>query len=349
MDMMPRSPRALWILVLAGTVRAGQIEAPVSGQNAPGRQTGAIGSNLGAPVPVQLTVPSLTGIGAPRLQAALSPTPSLVQPVAVQAAVVPALPVSAVTAAKPKALAANAEAVPSAPAVIETDAGRAMFDQGGASAAGLVEQSLTPRTITWRSASRGEGWEVDGKPAQRLSGGSFKDVLIHPSDQHLVIKIFTQFGADDTAGSLSERRRESRNLRPLLAIRRAPRVVEEGVVELNTPSGKEAVGYVLQRRVDGRGLGDMLRDRDPAVRASALDEVRALFEELITARIKLEVRVKMRENVFVGREGGTGASKAWVLDAEEVSVVPRGLADRFLGRPDPLRAYYDAVLADLVR
>jgi hypothetical protein len=127
-------------LALAGPLRAGQIEAPVSGEFTPGTQSGAIGAGLGAPTPIQLSVPSLTGAGAPTLTSALAPTPisvqqAALQPVKAQAAVaqptaVPVLPVSAVAPAKLSALSESKTAAPNATAVSETDAGRALFDQG---------------------------------------------------------------------------------------------------------------------------------------------------------------------------------------------------------------------------
>lgn len=206
------------------------------------------------------------------------------------------------------------------------------------------------RSVVRRGASRGEGWEVDGRPARSLSGGAFKDVLIHPSNSNLVIKLFSQAGAKNAAGSLAEKRREMSNLGPLLKIGRAPRVVENGALALRTPAGEKTAAYLVQERVIGRELGDMLRDPDHAVGARALKEARALFSELVAARIKLEDGVKMHENISVGRAGGAGAVKAWVLDAGEVTVVPaRGVADKVLGRADPLRAYYDSVLAGLSR
>lgn len=47
-------------LALAASANAGQIEAPVTGQSRTGTQTGAIGTTLAAPAPLQLSVPSLS-------------------------------------------------------------------------------------------------------------------------------------------------------------------------------------------------------------------------------------------------------------------------------------------------
>lgn len=140
--MTPSVPRALFLIALAGPLRAGQIEAPVTGQASPGSQSGAIGTTLGSPAPIQLTVPSLTGVAGPNLASALSPSPALIplQPVAairpavpVQAAV-PALPASAIKAARPAAL---AEASRPAPSAAETPSG----ESGHAEGAALFDQA----------------------------------------------------------------------------------------------------------------------------------------------------------------------------------------------------------------
>jgi len=209
-----------------------------------------------------------------------------------------------------------------------------------------------PRRVARSGASRGEGWTVDGRPAARLSGGSFKEVLIHPVDPALVLKLFSQMGADDAAGSLSEKRRELRNVERLIAIGRAPRVVDQGALELETPStkGKKVTGFIVQERVFGRELGDLLRDPDRAVRARSLASARALFEDLIAARVKLEDEVKMHENISIGRAGRSGPVKAWVLDAGEATrAAERSAMDKLLSRPDPLRAHYEKILARLAQ
>ncbi len=501
--MSPFPLRALLSLALVLPASAGQIEAPVNARRAPGSQAGSIGAAAGAPLPIQLSVPSLTAVSAPGLAPVLAAAPAPVQAAAIQpvrtaAAPVPVLPASALAPVQPRALAQARMPAAAAPgaagpgAAIGVDAGRILFDRGpgkvldpdllpegiyspeimsaareaglvyeltpatlrrmkpgvehnyvivrnpdgtiamtvGRLAAGNVKETgvkhvalgggravlfsggarvdpvtgrpsldfnsgmysqvgldpaweptpanarslaahaqailgapvdvvdhfekrpvafRSPRSVVRRGASRAEGWTVDGLPARRLSGGGFKEVLIHPLDSSLVIKLFSEIGAKDAAGSLAEKRLELRNLGPLLRAGRAPRVVSDGALELQAPSrGKRTVGYILQERVDGRELGDLLRDRDPAVRSGALKEVRALFDDLVAARVKLEDRVKMRENISIGRTGAGGAAKAWVLDAGEATLAaPRGGLDKLLGRPDPLRAYYDGVLSDL--
>ncbi|UPT73565.1 MAG: hypothetical protein M0D55_17145 [Elusimicrobiota bacterium] len=258
-----------------------------------------------------------------------------------------AMKVEQLYAALPKDVVAQARAVAKAEAEL-AEAGSAARLRAGEGVGAAPEP---PKLIARTGASRGEGWTVDGRPATRLSGGGFKEVLIHPSNEQLVIKLFSELGAKDTASSLSEKRAELRNLEPLLEVGRAPKVVDQGAVKFQAPGrGEQTTGFVVQERVAGRELGDMLRDPDPAVRSRALAETRALFEDLIAGRIKLEDRVKMSENLSIGRAAGAGPEKAWVLDAGEVSRVAKpGLVDRALGRPDPLRTYYESVLADLAK
>lgn len=168
---------------LSCAVRAGQIEGPVSGQAAPGAQTGAIGSSLGAPAPVQLTVPSLSASGAPTLANVLAPAPNLVQPAAVNAAVqptgirpastlplkarpqaarptvptaaVPSLPGSAVGPVKPRVIGGHVLTAPSksddSPEA-GGDAGRILFDQGAARGAGAAGPVARPAGFERRGA-----------------------------------------------------------------------------------------------------------------------------------------------------------------------------------------------------
>jgi hypothetical protein len=176
----PSVPRALFFIALAGSLRAGQIEAPVSGQAAPGSQTGTIGSSLGSPTPIQMTVPSLTAVTAPNLASALTPSPV---PVAAQAiapirsavpvqAAVPALPASVVTAAKPVAL---AEARGSATAVPEKAGG----EQASAQAAELFDQAKPSFWTALREklpfGERFPAWP--GKAGDTLRVGRLKTTL----------------------------------------------------------------------------------------------------------------------------------------------------------------------------
>lgn len=109
------------------------------------------GLSLGAPTPIQLTVPSLTGAAVPNLASTLAPVPSplqtaavqplavaqpaIVQPQTARAEALPVLPNSALTPTKPQASAGPLKAASSAPDAAPedgTDAGRILFDQSTA-------------------------------------------------------------------------------------------------------------------------------------------------------------------------------------------------------------------------
>ncbi len=135
-------------MILSAPLRAGQVEAPVSGEFKPGVQGGGIGSTLGAPVPLQMSVPSLNGSVAPTLAASLVTAAPTLQPSA--AVALQAKPVAA-QALPTAAQALPAAAVPGRSGLIETkgaaaapvpgalvsptadvDAGRVRFDQSAA-------------------------------------------------------------------------------------------------------------------------------------------------------------------------------------------------------------------------
>ncbi len=357
--MRPLTVRALLVLALAGPLQAGQIDAPASGELTSGTQSGAVGVP-----PIQLIVPSLAGASALSLAPAVVPAPGLVQPaivpsLAAESAAIPVLPKSAL--APPRAIAENPGAkplAPDAPPEVGVDAGRVLFDQSGvrveeapsvpAEPSGVV--SVSPRVIVRRGASRVKGWEVDGRPVTRLSGDAFKDVLVHPSDSRLVIKLFAAIGTKGAAASLSEKRLEMGRLQPLLEIGRAPRVVDQGALEFVTASGKKRAGYIVQERVLGREIGELLRDPDPAVRRAALEETRRLFEDLIRARVRMADRVAFGHSIMIGRAGEAAAEQAWVVDAgESTRVSAPTWIDRLRGKPDPLRVNYEQVLAEFAR
>ena len=78
--------------------------------------------------------------------------------------------------------------------------------------------------------------------------------------------------------------------------------------------------------------------------------MRALFDALVAARIRLEDRVKMLDNIMIGHTASRPGEQAWVVDAGEAERVPPvSWWDRLLRNPDPLRAYYDEVLRDISR
>ena len=105
---------------------------------------------------------------------------------------------------------------------------------------------------------------------------------------------------------------------------------------------KEPVAYLIQERVYGETVQDAPR-RDLAL-------VAALFDQLVEARIKLTDEVRMSSNIMIGRTAAQPKRQAWVVDAGEAEKAPPfTLWDKMRGRPDPLRLYYDRVLAELRR
>jgi hypothetical protein len=145
--MRLHTARALLLAALASPLQAGQIEAPVAGKFAPGKQSGAIGSTLGAPTPIQMTVLSLTGTSAPN--SGLAPAPSVLEAAAhspsATAAIVPAavdsdaallvrLPAAASDAPDHAGLPAAKSA--QEPPTAEADPGRVQFDQAAPRADG---------------------------------------------------------------------------------------------------------------------------------------------------------------------------------------------------------------------
>lgn len=180
---------AFFMLALAGPVTAGQVEAPVSGRIRPGGQAGSIGSSLGAPAPVQLTVPSLMSAGAPNLASALTPAPVIAVPAAaaapaaalpVQAAPIPLLPVSAVTAARPAALGHSVRPAASAESSARSaDAG----ESAGAEGAALFDQAKPSLWSSLRErlpfGERAPSWP--GKAGDVVRVGGIKAVLDKPA------------------------------------------------------------------------------------------------------------------------------------------------------------------------
>ncbi|PIR19677.1 MAG: hypothetical protein COV48_00685, partial [Elusimicrobia bacterium CG11_big_fil_rev_8_21_14_0_20_64_6] len=140
---------------MAGAVQAGQVGGPISGEIAtPGAQSGSIGGSLGAPSPIQLSVPSLTGAMTPSLAAPIAAAPGVVQPTVVTPPAasplpIPALPGSAVTPALSGRLRAAPAATddpgrgppkngpdPKESAEAGAERGREFFDQGRVPSAG---------------------------------------------------------------------------------------------------------------------------------------------------------------------------------------------------------------------
>lgn len=194
------------------------------------------------------------------------------------------------------------------------------------------------------SASKGlrrSDWSVGGRKVQYLAGGGFKDVLVHPDDPELLLTLFSQAGSEGS-GSRVERDRELSRRVPLERQGLSPKVTAKGALEVRDGNRLRTVHYLVQERVRGSTLREAGRGE--------LGLVRALFEKLIESRIKLEDRVRMADNIMVGSTRSGKARRAFVVDAGEAESVPApSLMDRLLGRPDPLRAYYDEVYKDLAR
>jgi hypothetical protein len=175
----PLTFAALLLYALTGPLRAGQIEAPVSGSYSPGTQTGAIGSSLGAPAPIQLTIPALNGPLAPAFLAAGAPVaiqPAAVVVAAVQPAViahgVPVLPQSLLTPVQPNP--SKADAAPDAPEA--ADAGRVRFDQSSERAAAPASAGLWGKVRGFLSIGEAApAWP--GKSGDAVRIGRFKTTL----------------------------------------------------------------------------------------------------------------------------------------------------------------------------
>lgn len=198
--MRPLVLRTIILFSLAAPLRAGHVEVPVGDLGGQGSQAGSAGGVLSAPVPLQLTVPALTGQAVPTLGSALAaaPTPTLLPqaaaaravatPVAVPALPEPAIPSPKGAAAAPKA-AESFEPADSPEA--GTDEGRALFDQGGAAkpvgfnrGEGKVsDPSLLPEKIytpaIMREARRSRRvFELDRTSIKRLEPGVAHNFVI---------------------------------------------------------------------------------------------------------------------------------------------------------------------------
>ncbi len=211
--------------------------------------------------------------------------------------------------------------------------------------ASSIPSGLKASPSTVASIRKGPGrrdWAIGGKKAEYLDGGGFKDNLIHPESHEHLLTLFSQAGASREGGSRIERDREASRRAPLEVLGLAPRMVSKGMLEVQEGAKSRPAAYLIQERVFGVSLG----------RASAADlpKVRALFDTLVAARIRLEDRVKMSENIMIGHTASRPGERAWVVDAGEAERVPTlSWWDRLLKKPDPLRAYYDEVLRDISR
>lgn len=148
----------------------------------------------------------------------------------------------------------------------------------------------------------GRVYQVNGAPAQLLGFGTYKDVLVHPQDSGLVVKVFR----NNLADGLTEKRAEVSALKTLVPIGAAPKLVDHGAVALNGAP----TGFLVQERVRGLTL-----ERPTPTK---LAETKLLFQKLAKARVELvdvASLVKLRENIMVG-ETDSGGFQAWLVDPD---------------------------------
>jgi hypothetical protein len=171
--------------------------------------------------------------------------------------------------------------------------------------------------------SRGDDFAVNGRAARYVGSGDFKEVVGHPTDPDLVVKIFYA----KWASSVPESRREAADIRLLEPLGVVPVLVQHGTAELR---GQDA-GFIVQERVHGTTL-------DHALTPGKLQYTRELFERLAAAGLELtDVRstFKLRTNIMVGSTR-SGGYKAYLVDPEVA---------RSRRSPAALRRFYDELLA----
>lgn len=178
-----------------------------------------------------------------------------------------------------------------------------------------------------KSISLEGGFSVNGVSAQRAGLGTYKDVLVHPQDPDLVVKVF----GHNWAESIPEKRLEVANIRLVEPVGAAPRLVEQGALMVD---GKPT-GFLVQERVHGFTM-----ERPTPTK---LAETAKLFEKLKKAKVEM-VDVtslqKLQANIMVGetRSGGFGAYlvdadlKKSEMSARELSAFYDGLYTRLAGR-----------------
>lgn len=168
-------------------------------------------------------------------------------------------------------------------------------------------------------------YRVNGLPAADLGSGNSKDVLLHPQNPDLVVKVFHGRWLE----SIPEKRLEQSQIALLTPARLTPRMVEQGALMV---AGKPT-GYIVQEKVSGLTL-----ERPTA---SKLAEVRKLFDKLVKARLEVvdaDKPLKMRENIMVGETKSDGWG-AYLVDPD---VVKSQKSEK------ELRAFYDGVYNGIV-
>lgn len=177
-----------------------------------------------------------------------------------------------------------------------------------------------------KSISLEGGFTVNGAPAQRTGLGTYKDVLVHPQDPDLVVKVF----GHNWAESIPEKRLEVANIRAVEAVGAAPRLVEQGALMVD---GKPT-GFLVQERVHG-----LTMERPTPTK---LAETAKLFEKLKKAKVELVDVTSLRKlqaNIMVGetRSGGFGA---YLVDAD-LKTTEKSARE--------LSAFYDGLQSRLAR
>ncbi len=172
----------------------------------------------------------------------------------------------------------------------------------------------------------GDGYLINGAQAAGIGSGDFKEVLLHPADPGLVVKVFY----NKWTSSIPEKRLEVANIERLAPLNAAPRLIEQGAVSL----GGKPAGFVVQERVVGTTMERPTPEK--------LAQVRNLFNRLAAGGVELgdtKTDFKLRENIMVGRtrSGGMGA---WVVDADLVDSKKS---------PEELKEFYDGLFARLSR
>lgn len=172
----------------------------------------------------------------------------------------------------------------------------------------------------------GDGYLINGAPAAGIGSGDFKEVLLHPADPSLVVKVFY----NKWTSSVPEKRLEVSNIERLTPLRATPKLIEEGAVSLK---GKPA-GFLVQERV----MGTTMERPTP----EKLAQVKNLFNRLAKGRVELgdtKTDFKLRSNIMVGstRSGGMGA---WVVDADLIDSKKS---------PEELREFYAGLFDRLSR
>lgn len=168
-------------------------------------------------------------------------------------------------------------------------------------------------------------YAVNGLPARDLGSGNSKDVVLHPQDPDLVVKVFHGRWLE----SLPEKRLEQSQIALLAPSRLTPKMVDQGAVLV----GGKPTGYIVQEKVQGLTL-----ERPTATK---LAEVRKLFDKLIKARLEVvdaDKPLKMRDNIMVGSTKSDGWG-AYLVDPD---VVKSQRSEK------ELRAFYDGVYNGIV-